>query len=153
MKKMIAGFIVLLGFGMSGCSNIRGVKFNIPYQGYYGKQTYKRKSHTTRAKIKQNYSKSCRGIRITGVGQDRFRGMVPYKYVSVVNNSSQRREVTLDIKWRKHGYNKFYGAYDDTTWRTFGPEVLRPGESSRFVVDKAGRSDMSIVEVAVGKCE
>lgn len=150
MKKILTGLLILgLGFGMSGCANISGIKFNLPNNKMYKKKTYKHYSNT---KIRQNYKKSCRGIRILRAGKDRFRGMVPYQYVSIVNNSNERKEITLDLKWRKTG-STYFGAYNDSSWRTFGPEVLRPGETARFVIDKSGRRGLFLEEVAVGKCE
>lgn len=109
-------------------------------------------TESTNVQVTQGRGNSCEGVVITDTGKDLFRNVYPYMYVAIENNSEFRKEITLDIKWHRQG-KTYYGAYDDSVWTVFGPQVLRPGENTKFVVKKAPNKDLTMKEVVVVKCE
>lgn len=104
-------------------------------------------------KIENSTDPACEGIAVFRAGDDRFRGMIPVKFVDVRNSSDQRKEVTLDIRYRLQGRNAL-GSYDEGFWEAYGPFVIRPKEEGRYYVKRGDRSyeRRRIEEVRVVKC-
>jgi len=137
---------------LSGCKTSSGKTIRWTPYASNKSMTKTIASRSAGAKVTQSSSNSCEGIVITDTGKDLFRNVYPYIFVAIENNSEIRREITLDIKWRRKGKN-YFGAYEDSVWTVFGPHPLRPDEKARLVVKKNPDKDLTMEEVHIVKCE